>query len=121
MKVKAPRWTVRLATAAEADFQDILEWTVDWFGAKQARVYALTLSSAIQALADGPTIAGVKAREDIGPDVSTLHVARGRRKGRHFIVFRARQARGNNVIEILRILHDAMDLQRHIDDQEDEG
>jgi toxin ParE1/3/4 len=33
------------------------------------------------------------------------------RRGRHFIMYRAASG---NVIEVVRILHDAMDLARHI-------
>ena len=33
-------WQVRLTAVAEADFQDILRWTLDHFGAAQARAYA---------------------------------------------------------------------------------
>lgn len=49
-----------------------------------------------------------KAREDIAPGLRLLH-AGGR--GRHVLLFRPA---GDNVIMVLRILHDAMDLARHI-------
>jgi toxin ParE1/3/4 len=113
-------WTVRLTRAAEADFQDILIWTVEHFGARQARVYAMTLMRAISALTSGPSVAGARTREDLGSDVATLHVARARRKGRHLIVFRVRTNRDEHVVEVLRVLHDTMDLPRHLDPPEDE-
>jgi toxin ParE1/3/4 len=47
-------WPVRLAAAAEDDFQDVLRWTAEHFGDRQARVYARTLSMAFEALAAGP-------------------------------------------------------------------
>jgi toxin ParE1/3/4 len=81
-------WEVRLTAAAEADFHSILKWTVEQFGNAQARRYAQTLSAAIEALTAGPTVVGVQAREDIGKGLLTLHVARGGRKGRHFVLFR---------------------------------
>lgn len=43
----------------------------------------------------------------------SLHVARRNRRGRHFILFRATEA---GQIQVVRILHDAMDLARHIPD-----
>lgn len=113
-------WAVRLTRAAEADFQDILIWTVEQFGARQARAYATTLMRAISALTPGPGVAGVRVREDLGSGVATFHVARARRKGRHLIVFRARTNRDEHVIEVLRILHDTMDLSRHLDPPEGE-
>lgn len=107
-------WTVRLSAAAEADFRQILRWTADNFGPAQARAYADTLSSALQALSAGPATLGARARPDIGNDVGTLHVARNGRKGRHFVMFRIGGAQDGKVIDVLRLLHDSMDLERHL-------
>jgi toxin ParE1/3/4 len=103
-----------LAAAAEDDFQDVLRWTAEHFGDRQARVYARTLSMAFEALAAGPTVVGAKARNDIAKGLFMLHVARHGRKGRHFVMFRIGHDQGRDVIEILRLLHDAMDLPRHL-------
>jgi toxin ParE1/3/4 len=106
---------VRLSAAAEADFQRILRWTREHFGEAQApRVYAATLSAALEALAAGPTVMGAKPRSDIAKGLFTLHVARHGRKGRHFVMFRVGHDQGREVIEVLRLLHDAMDLPRHL-------
>ncbi len=58
--------------------------------------------------------AGAKPRDDIAKGLLTLHVARRGRKGRHFVMFRVASERGSKVIEVLRLLHDAMDLPRHL-------
>lgn len=107
-------WTVRLTAAAEADLEEILRWTVDQFGEAQARIYAETVSAALNDLAAGPTAVGGKKRDDILKGLFTLHVARKGRNGRHFVMFRVGRAPDRNVIEVLRLLHDAMDLQRHL-------
>lgn len=107
-------WTVRLSSAAEADYQKILRWTVENFGMAQARHYADTLSSALKALSAGPAIIGVKERPEIGNNIRTLHVARNGRKGRHFVMFRVGSIQGRDVIDVLRLLHDSMDLERHL-------
>ena len=107
-------WAVRLSNAAGADYKKILRWTVDNFGLEQARVYAATLSSALKDLCAGPSIAGVKRRTEIGADICTLHVARKGRKGRHFIMFRVSNVKGQKVIDVLGLLHDSMDLKRHL-------
>ena len=104
-------WQVRLAEQAELDFLDIVTWTVENFGARQADSYRETLTQASEALHDGPEILGAKAREEIGPGIRTLHVAREGRRGRHFVVFR--EAEGQ-IIDVLRLLHDSMDLARHL-------
>jgi len=107
-------WLVRLTAAAEADFEGILRWTSEQFGPAQARVYAGTLSAALQSLAEGPKTIGAKSRDDIAKGVFMLHVARKGRKGRHFILFRIGNDKGRKAIEVLRLLHDAMDLVRHL-------
>jgi toxin ParE1/3/4 len=104
-------WPVRLATAAEDDLRQILAWISANFGEAQARIYAETLSAALEALVDGPTILGATKRPDIGRGISTLHVTRHGRKGRHFVMFRAGRHQDQNVIDVLRVLHDTMDLQ----------
>jgi toxin ParE1/3/4 len=43
-----------------------------------------------------------------------LHVARQGRSGRHFVVFRVGDSGGQNAIDVLRILHDSMDVKRHL-------
>lgn len=108
------RWTIRLAEAAGQDYQAILRWTVENFGRAQARTYAKTLNSALQDLAQGPSLTGVRPREDIGPGIHALHVARHGRKGRHFVVFRIVPSPDTSIIEVLRLLHDSMDLPRHL-------
>jgi len=110
-------WTVRLADQAELDFIDITTWTAENFGASQADEYSETVMLAIEALTDGPEILGAKAREDIAPGICTLHVARQGRKGRHFVIFRKAEGR---TIDVLRLLHDRMDLVRHISDGNDQ-
>ena len=76
------------------------------------------ITLAIEALRGGPEVVGTKARDEIARGVRTLHVARQGRKGRHFVVFRAAEGQ---IVEILRLLHDSMDLARHVpaaDDQQ---
>jgi len=110
-------WAIHLAQQAEQDFADIVRWTARHFGELQAQRYADTLVLAIEALAGGPDIPGIKTRDEIAPGIRTLHVARKGRKGRHFVVWRA-VAPG--VMNVLRILHDRMDLARHVDAANDE-
>ncbi|MBI5163147.1 MAG: type II toxin-antitoxin system RelE/ParE family toxin [Magnetospirillum sp.] len=106
---------IRLTAAAATDFANILRWTTAHFGTAQARLYADTISAAVAALAEGPNIPGTKPRPDIGEDVTTLHVARHGRKGRHFLLYRLAPASEVATIEVLRLLHDGMDLQGHVD------
>jgi toxin ParE1/3/4 len=107
-------WTVRLTATAEADYQGIIDWTLRQFGDLQARVYAKTLAAALAALTAGPTTVGAKDRREIGKGLFTLHVARDGHKGRHFVLFRIVRDKSHRQIEVLRLLHDAMDLRLHL-------
>lgn len=105
------RWRIRLGDEAERDFVHILRSTKEKFGERQLGVYRVTLLEALAALEAGPDALGSVAREEILPNLRTLHVARKGRRGRHFILYRAAP---ENVIEVVRILYDAMDLARHV-------
>lgn len=107
-------WSVRLTIAAEADFQAIIAWTAEQFGETQAQTYADALSAAVNALKEGPELAGARERNEIAKGLFTLHVARNGHKGRHFVLFRLGMNAERLCIDVLRILHDAMDLQRHV-------
>ncbi len=104
-------WKVRQTADAKKDRANIIRWTVR----RQAETYTETIALALAALEDGPDILGVKKRNDLPHDIRILHVAREGRKGRHFIVFRTSgEADGEKVIEVLRLLHDSMDLSSHL-------
>jgi len=113
MSADAHPWTVRLTKTAESDYQSIIAWTIRNFGDLQARIYADTLSAALVALAAGPSTVGAKERSEVGKGVFTLHVARGGRKGRHIVLFRVGSDEHRRQIEVLRLLHDSMELARH--------
>ena len=110
-------WSVRLSASAEADYRHILRWTAGNFGPQQAALYATVLSAVLKELAGGPMLPGAMQRPEIGANIQTVHVARNGRKGRHFVVFRAGSDQGRNVIDVLRLLHDSMDLERHLPTQ----
>jgi len=105
---------IRLASAAEADFDRILRETAERFGERQATVYAETLLAALDTLREGPRAPGAKARDDLAKGIFTLHAARAGHKARHLIVFRIESGRGKKFVQVLRILHDAMDLPRRV-------
>lgn len=48
----------------------------------------------------------------------TIHGARRGRRGSHFLMYRAAP---NSMIEIARILHDRVDLRRHVPSAPDES
>lgn len=106
-------WTVRLTAQAAQDVEDILDWTLQQFGAQQLEIYTDAINDALAILDEGPKAVGLRWRPELGEAVATLHVARQRRKGRHLLVFRV--SGPESVVEVLRILHDNMDFSRHLD------
>lgn len=106
-------WTVRLADRAAQDVEEILGWTLEQFGPLKLETYTEVINDALEALNAWPKLIDVRKRPELGDDVATLHVARHGCKGRHQLVFRVDETAC--LIEILRVLHDSMDLQRHLD------
>jgi toxin ParE1/3/4 len=104
-------WRIRLSHAAASDFEAISSWARDRFGEEQALVYRTALTATLALLGGGPSTPGVKVRSDIGRGIHTLHVSRIRRRARHIVMFRVA---GEQQPEIIRILHDSMDLARHL-------
>ena len=111
-------WQVRLASHAEQDLFNIILWTAENLGTKQAEYYAETISLAIEALHDGPEILGSKVLDEIGMGIRTFHVAREGRKGPHFLVFSVSE---EHIINVLRLLHDSMDLAIHLPEDHNES
>jgi toxin ParE1/3/4 len=109
--VSGRRWRVNLSVAAERDLFSILQWTGQIFGTKQALVYEETIAHAVTALAAGPKLPDSRTRDDISPGMWVLHIARRGRKGRHLLVYYAVK---DGEIIVVRILHDSMDLARHV-------
>ena len=89
----------------------IFLWTVAHFVVEQARRYRGTIFAALRDLGDGPEAVGIRERAELGRGLKSLHVARHGRRGRHLILF---TADAEERIQILRILHDSMDLARHL-------
>ena len=113
------RWRVRLTATTESDFRNILRSPAQRFGHAQARVYSETLTRAIQTLTDGPHVPGSRPRDDISDGLMTLHVARAGRRGRHFVLYRIARPSEPPTIDVLRLLHDSMDLARHVGSAEE--
>ncbi len=114
-------WKVILAPAAEADLAGILAWSAEAFGDAARRRYAALIVQAIEDLTVDPARVGVETRPEIAAGVQTYHLAHSRNRvapaagrvitPRHFAIFRLRS---DSAVEIVRVLHDSMDLARHL-------
>jgi len=104
---------VRFSADADRDITAVGEWTLENFGARQRAAYATLINLAIQEIASNADTPLARRRPDLGREVSVMPIARTGRPARHILVFRMH---ANNDIEILRLLHDSMDLPRHVQD-----
>lgn len=109
----------RLSHAAQADIVSILAWSNENFGQEARKRYEALIVAAIRGAASQTDNAGRSPRPELGEGVFSWHLSQSRtrspglsvRRPRHFLICR----RDGGVLVIGRILHDAMDLQRHID------
>lgn len=110
---------LRLSADAGADIDEILEWSVERFGPEVRDGYEELISVALEGLVDDPQHPGTHDMPELGNGVRVVHLksSRGRvraearriRSPRHFVVYR----QVDGVVQVVRVLHDAMDLPRH--------
>ncbi len=112
-----------LAPAAQTDVREALIWSQERFGERAAVRYRDVLKQALRDIAADPERPGSQERRELAPGVRTYHLFFSRdrarselgivRKPRHFVVYRRR---GEAVIDVVRVLHDSRELERHLPD-----
>lgn len=113
--------TAVLSPAASSDIREALKWTVEKFGKRAAVRYRALLKQALRDIEADPQRPGVQERPELAEGVHTHHLRLSRDRARtavgivntprHFVIYRRRD---QATIEILRVLHDARDLERHL-------
>jgi toxin ParE1/3/4 len=113
-----------LSSPADVDVVLTLSWSEKTFGASASLRYRTLLFQAMRDVAENPDRFGVNAvssrsrlktyrlvfsRDRVSRDVGRV------KKPRHLLLFR--EIAGG--VEILRILHDSMDIERHLPSEED--
>lgn len=115
--MNAPKF--RLSLDAQADLIDILRFTQAKFGEGARRRYQGLLRAAFVSVAAEPERIGSISRQQLEPGLRSLHLLYCRSEApngrvdrpRHVVFYRL----GNDqVVEIIRILHDAMEVERHL-------
>lgn len=104
------RRTTILSQLAERDLARIVAWTAEKFGDRQALAYLDAITSTIEELAEDDTHPRSKARGEIALGLRSLHMAKRGRPGRHLILYKETKT----VVTILRVLHDSMEVSRHL-------
>ncbi len=98
-----------LSDIAKADIQQILRTTRAQFGPLQVPKYRSLLTEARKRLREHPELG--HHREGLPPDWRLFHISQRGRPARHFILYVLN--RSEDRIDVLRVLHDAMDVPRH--------
>ena len=108
-----------LAPGARRDLASILRESGRQFGPLQQERYAVLIDAAIARVAAEPRCTGSKARDDILDGLRSFHlglVARRRSAASHVLFYEQKTtSEGARFIAILRILHDHMDPDLHIE------
>jgi toxin ParE1/3/4 len=111
---------LRLSGAARDDIEDLLAWSEEHFGTGARQRYEALLACALRDVADEPHRPGVRARPELGRTVFSYHLSASRLRvaatvlrPRHLLIGR-HAAPG--VVDILRVLHDAMEISWHLPD-----
>lgn len=112
----------RLTHAAQADIASILAWSHDQFGEEARKRYEALIATAIRDAATRSDEVGRTVRPELGEGVFSWHLAQSRihsrggnvHRPRHFLVCRP----DGDVLVIGRVLHDAMELRRHLHPQQ---
>ncbi len=97
-----------IADRARADLKEIADYTGREWGASQGRLYLGAIKDRLARLRDHPGLGSLRA--EIGPGYRSV------RSGRHIVFYRETAER----VEIVRVLHERMDLHRHLPDGDDE-
>ncbi len=113
--------TFVIAPAALEDIESVLAWTDAHFGEKARLRYEALLIRAIWDIVGQPRRAGSSSRPEITASARTYHLINSRkrvgrgigqvRQPRHFILYRLC---ADGTVEIGRVLHDSMDIARHL-------
>jgi len=112
---------VRLSAAAEADIVSMFTRTEDRFGHAARRRYQALLITALRDIASDPERRGSAARPELGPAVRSYHLRYSRERAsvlegvvrtpRRLLLYRAVVP---DIVDVGRVLHDAMEVERHL-------
>lgn len=106
----------RISRAAQLDLVAILTTSREQWGEPARARYAALLAVAMQTVAADPEVIASKDRSDLSPGLRSFHLrfVRGKRGVRapvHVLYYRAMRS---GVIQILGVLHERMDPERHV-------
>jgi toxin ParE1/3/4 len=96
---------INITPQARSDLKNILKYTQKTWGSEQRVKYKNILYETLNKIAANPGLG--KPREELIPGYYSYHIGS---QGRHYIFYRVE----NDTIEVVRILHDSMDIGQHL-------
>ena len=111
------KWQVHVAEDARQDVADALAKTFHEFGEWKCDEYVELIDLALDEIASDPASFRSKSRDDLRAGIRTLHIGRRGKRARHLFVYRIGRS---DVIEVLRLLYDGMELERHLPEDSNE-
>jgi toxin ParE1/3/4 len=113
---------LQFARRAKRDIGALLDWSEERFGPLARRRYEALIDAALQDIANDASRAGSTGLIILGRRVRLYHLRHSRNRARvdegvvqsprHVVVYRLAP---HDTVIILRVLHDSMDLTRHLD------
>jgi plasmid stabilization system protein ParE len=97
-----------LTDLAKADIREILRTTRAQFGPLQVPKYRALIAEARKNLRDNPGLG--HHREGLPPGWRLFHISQRGRPARHFFLYMVDHTQSR--VDVLRVLHDAMDIPR---------
>ena len=105
--------TLRVSRAAWHDIEDVRAFTLQRFGPKQLARYEALISDALATITEDPERG--RLRNELAAGIRSRHISQPGRRASHIFFFRVAP---DGAIEVVRFLHEAMDYQRHLVDED---
>jgi toxin ParE1/3/4 len=99
-----PKFSYTLSRYAESDLASIFDFTLETWGEEQLHRYRALLEEALDKICRDPMSQRSKPRDELFKDCRSVYA------GRHVILYRVKE----KSVEIARVLHQSMELDRHI-------
>ena len=121
-------YQVEIARAAEQDIAAVLDFSFEQFGERARLRYEALIAAALEDLRTEPLRPASQDRQTIHIGVRSYHLRHSRMRGaneygevrapRHLFLYDVPQT---GLVRILRLLHDSMELERHLPSDDDAG
>ncbi len=118
--------TFRSTRHAVQDVEECIAWSAAKFGKSAARRYQKLIATAIKEIAAKPDLSGSREIKGLQRGIRLYHLRHSRKRAvvgghivkrpRHFIVYKVLES---GIVEIIRLLHDSMELESHLSESVD--